>query len=287
VVTPLRSVAATLPADSPWIEARGLGKDFVQPRLGQPTRVLDEVSFSVAPNEFVAVVGPTGCGKTTLLHLTDGLIAPTRGAVLVAGRPVSGPGRDRALVFQGPALLPWRTALANIAYGLECLRVPRPEAQAVAREWLGRVRLDGFGHHYPHELSGGMQQRANLARALAVDPAILLMDEPFTSLDEQTREAMQAELLQLWTDSPKTVLFVTHLISEAVYLADRIVVLTGRPARVRETVAVGLPRPRRESLRSTAHFRECEAEVRALLAADLRGTENAPSADGRQPGRTR
>ena len=277
----------TLPADSPSIEARGLGKDFVLPRLGQPTRVLDEVSFSVAPNEFVAVVGPTGCGKTTLLHLTDGLLAPTRGAVFVAGRPVSGPGRDRALVFQGPALLPWRTALANIAYGLECLQVPRPEALAVAREWLGRVRLDGFEHHYPHELSGGMQQRANLARALAVDPAILLMDEPFTSLDEQTREAMQAELLQLWTDSPKTVLFVTHLISEAVYLADRIVVLTGRPSRVRETVAVGLPRPRHESLRSTAHFRECEAEVRALLAADLRVTDNAPADDGRQPDRTR
>ena len=129
--------------------------------------------------------------------------------------------------------------------------MPRPQALAVAREWLRRVRLVGFENHYPHELSGGMQQRANLARALAVDPAILLMDEPFSSLDEQTREVMQAELLQLWTDSPKTVLFVTHLISEAVYVADRIVVLTGRPSRVRETVAVRLPRPRHESLRST------------------------------------
>ena len=200
---------------------------------------------------------------------------------------MSGPGRDRALVFQAPALLPWRTTLGNVAYGLECLQMPRPQALAVAREWLRRVRLDGFEHHYPHELSGGMQQRANLARALAVDPAILLMDEPFSSLDEQTREVMQAELLQLWTDSPKTVLFVTHLISEAVYVADRIVVLTGRPSQVRETVAVGLPRPRHESLRSTAHFRECEAEVRALLAADLRVTENATFADGRAPGRAR
>jgi NitT/TauT family transport system ATP-binding protein len=249
--------------------------------------VLDEVSFTAAPNEFVAVVGPNGCGKTTLLYLADGLLTPTRGAVLVAGRPVTAPGRDRALVFQAPALLPWRTTLANVAYGLECLRVPRPQALAVAREWLGRVRLDGFEYHYPHELSGGMQQRANLARALAVDPAILLMDEPFTSLDEQTREAMQAELLQLWTDSPKTVLFVTHLISEAVYLADRIVILTGRPSRVRETIAVGLPRPRHESLRGTAHFRECEAEVRALLAADLRVTGDTPSAGGRAPGRSR
>jgi NitT/TauT family transport system ATP-binding protein len=170
-------------------------------------------------------------------------------------------------VFQSPALLPWRTTLANIAYGLECLQVPRPDALRRAREWLGRVRLDGFENHYPHELSGGMQQRANLARALAVDPAILLMDEPFTSLDEQTREAMQAELLQLWTNSPKTVLFVTHLISEAIYLADRIVVLTDRPSRVRDTVVVRLPRPRHESLRGTAHFRDCEAQVRALLAA--------------------
>ena len=272
-MTPSQGGPGTLPAGAPGLEARGLGKDFLQPRRAQVTPVLDEVTFSVASNEFVAIVGPTGCGKTTLLYLADGLFPPTRGAFLVAGRPVSAPGRDRALVFQAPALLPWRTTLANVAYGLECLQVPRRQALDVAREWLARVELDGFEDHYPHELSGGMQQRANLARALAVDPAILLMDEPFASLDEQTREAMQAELLRLWTGSPKTLLFVTHLISEAVYLADRIVVLTGRPARVQATVTVKLPRPRDDSVRGTALFRECEAQVRALLAEDRRGAE--------------
>jgi NitT/TauT family transport system ATP-binding protein len=272
-VTPSQGVPGTLPAGAPELEARGLGKDFLQPRRAQVTPVLDAVDFSVASNEFVAIVGPTGCGKTTLLYLADGLLPPTRGAFLVAGRSVSAPGRDRALVFQAPALLPWRTTLANVAYGLECLQVPRRQARDVAREWLARVELDGFEDHYPHELSGGMQQRANLARALAVDPAILLMDEPFASLDEQTREAMQAELLRLWTGSPKAVLFVTHLISEAVYLADRIVVLTGRPARVQATVTVTLPRPRDDSQRGTAPFRECEAQVRALLAEDRRVAE--------------
>jgi len=228
--------------------------------------VLDEITLAAATGEFVALVGPSGCGKTTLLHILDGLLPPTRGRVLVEGRPVTSPGRERAIVFQDAALLPWRSTLGNVAYGLECLKVPRPEARAAARTWLDAVGLGGFEHHYPHELSGGMQQRANLARALAVDPAILLMDEPFVSLDAQTREAMQTELLELWTRTRKTVLFVTHLISEAIYLADRIVVLTTRPARVQQTIAVELPRPRAHSVRRTAWFRECEDHVRALLA---------------------
>jgi NitT/TauT family transport system ATP-binding protein len=253
-------------ASAARIEAQGVSKEFDQPRLGRPMAVLDEITLGAGPGEFVALVGPSGCGKTTLLHILDGLVRPTRGRVLVEGRPITSPGRERALVFQDAALLPWRSTLGNVAYGLECLKVGRSEALAVAKTWLDAVGLVGFEHHYPHELSGGMQQRANLARALAVDPTILLMDEPFVSLDAQTRETMQTELLQLWTRARKTVLFVTHLISEAIYLADRIVVLTGRPARVQETIAVELPRPRDHALRRTSWFRDCEDHVRGLLA---------------------
>jgi NitT/TauT family transport system ATP-binding protein len=186
------------------------------------------------------------------------------------------------VVFQDPALLPWRSTLANVAYGLECLKVPRSEALAIARTWLGAVGLSGFEHQFPHELSGGMQQRANLARALAVDPAILLMDEPFASLDAQTRETMQTELLQLRDRTRKTVIFVTHLISEAIYLADRIVVLTSRPARIHETISVELPRPRDHSVRRTPWFRECEDHIRALLASGRLAMSdgNARSDDG-------
>jgi NitT/TauT family transport system ATP-binding protein len=239
--------------------------------------VLDDVTLAAAPAEFLALVGPSGCGKTTLLQILDGLLPATRGRVLVDGQSVTSPGRERALVFQEAALLPWRTTLGNVAYGLECLNVRRSEALATARTWLEAVGLGGFEHHYPHELSGGMQQRANLARALAVDPAILLMDEPFVSLDAQTREEMQTELLHLWTHARKTVLFVTHLISEAIFLADRIVVLTASPGRVRETITVQLPRPRDHSVRRASWFRECEDHVRALLASDRDPPPGHPS----------
>lgn len=256
-----------VPEDRPRLEAEGISKEFEQPRVGRRLPVLREITLAAAPGEFVALVGPSGCGKTTLLQILDGLLHPTRGRVLVDGRPTTSPSRDRAVVFQDPALLPWRSTLANVAYGLECLKVPRPEALAIARTWLGAVGLGGFEHHYPHELSGGMQQRANLARALAVDPAILLMDEPFVSVDAQTRETLQTELLQLWERTRKTVVFVTHLISEAIYLADRIVVLTERPARIHETIRVELARPRDHSVRRTSWFRECEDHIRALLAS--------------------
>jgi NitT/TauT family transport system ATP-binding protein len=244
-----------------------LGKEFEQPRLGRRITVLDDLTLAVGRGEFLALVGPSGCGKTTLLHVLDGLVPPTRGQVLIDGQRASALGRERAMVFQDAALLPWRTTVENIAYGLECLDVRRPDALAAARRWLTAVGLEGFGEHYPHELSGGMQQRVNLARALAVEPAILLMDEPFASLDAQTRETMQAEFLRIWARTAKTVVFVTHMISEALYLADRVVVLTGRPARVQETIAVELPRPRDHSVRRTAWFRDCEDHVRELLSA--------------------
>jgi NitT/TauT family transport system ATP-binding protein len=243
----------------------GLSKAFYQDRLGRWTPVLEEIDLAVAEREFVAVVGPSGCGKTTLLRIAAGLIPPSQGQVLVDGLPVLGPGPDRAMVFQDPALLPWRTVLANMAYGVECLRVPPKQALAVARPWLELVGLAGFDQHYPHEISGGMQQRVNLARALAVDPQILLMDEPFAALDAQTREAMQSELLTVWARAPKTVVFVTHDIGEALYLADRVVVLTARPARIREIVPVTLPRPRDHSVRRIAGFRDWEDHIRHLL----------------------
>jgi NitT/TauT family transport system ATP-binding protein len=249
----------------PKLAIVGLSKAFYQDRLERSTPVLDEIDLAVAEREFVAIVGPSGCGKTTLLRIAAGLIPPSRGQVLVDGRPVVGPGRDRAMVFQDPALLPWRTVLGNMAYGVECIRVPPRQALDVARPWLDLVGLQGFDHHYPHEISGGMQQRVNLARALAVDPQILLMDEPFAALDAQMRETMQSELLRVWARAPKTVVFVTHDIGEALYLADRVVVLTARPARIRDVVAVTLPRPRDHSLRRAACFLDWEDHIRQLL----------------------
>ena len=249
----------------PKLAIVGLSKVFYQDRLRRSTLILDEIDLAIAEREFVAVVGPSGCGKTTLLRIAAGLIPPSGGQVLVDGRPVFSPGRDRAMVFQDPALLPWRTVLGNMAYGVECLRVPAKRALESARPWLALVGLEGFEHHYPHEISGGMQQRVNLARALAVDPEILLMDEPFAALDAQTRETMQSELLAVWGRAPKTVVFVTHDIGEALYLADRVVVLTARPARVRDIVAVSLPRPRDHSLRRAACFLDWEDHIRHLL----------------------
>jgi NitT/TauT family transport system ATP-binding protein len=249
----------------PKLAAAALSKTFYQHRLGQSTLVLEEIDLRIATREFVAVVGPSGCGKTTLLRIVAGLIPPSRGRVLVDGRQVSAPGRDRAMVFQDSTLLPWRTVLGNVAYGLECFQIPRKQALDLARPWLQVVGLEGFEDHYSHEISGGMRQRVNLARALAVDPEILLMDEPFAALDAQTRETMQSELLAICTRVPKTIVFVTHEIGEAVYLADRVVVLSARPAYIREIVTVPLPRPRDHSLRRTSAFRDCENHVRQLL----------------------
>jgi NitT/TauT family transport system ATP-binding protein len=258
------------------LEVLDVAKRFVQPRTGRPTQALDGVDLSVAPGEFVAVVGPSGCGKTTLLLIVAGLLRPGRGQVLVDGQAVTEPARDRAMVFQDPALLPWRTALGNVAYGLECLGVARREAGERARDWLAQVGLDGFGEHYPHELSGGMRQRVNLARALAVGPDVLLLDEPFASLDALTRERLQADLLAIWDRTGSTVLFVTHDIDEAVRLADRVAVLTPRPGRVRAAVPVDLSRPRGVEVRHTPPFRVAEAAVRALLDAPHQGKGAAP-----------
>ncbi|HXG52584.1 MAG TPA: ABC transporter ATP-binding protein [candidate division Zixibacteria bacterium] len=211
---------------------------------GGAVKALADVTLSVRDNEFVSIIGPSGCGKTTLLKMIDGLLPYDSGEILVDGRRVTGPGPERAVVFQTFALLPWRTVLANVEFSLELRRVPKAERVDIARDYLRRVGLEDFANHYPHELSGGMQQRAGLARALAVNPAILLMDEPFGSVDAQTRQLLQEQLLDLWQRERKTVIFVTHSMDEAVCLSDRVVVMTPRPGRISELLEVPLPRPR-------------------------------------------
>ncbi|WP_239073327.1 ABC transporter ATP-binding protein [Sediminihabitans luteus] len=203
---------------------------------------VDDLSLDVAAGELVTVVGPSGCGKSTLLDLVAGLSTPTSGRILVDGREVTGPGLDRGIVFQQYALLPWRSAQRNVELGLEARGLPAPERRRVAREKLELVGLAGFEDRYPHELSGGMKQRVAIARALAFDPEVLLMDEPFAALDAQTREQLQDELLRIWRATGKTIVFITHGIEEAVYLGQRVVVLSGRPGRVRTVIDVDLPR---------------------------------------------
>ena len=250
---------------APKLEAHDVTLDYVQPRTGTRLRALDGVNLSIADGEFVSIVGPSGCGKTTFLSVVDGLIPATEGRILVDGAAVTRPGPDRAVVFQDASLLPWRTVLNNVLYGLECIGVPRREARERARRFVALVGLDGFEHNYPHELSGGMQQRVNLARALVMDPKILLMDEPFAALDAQTREAMQEELLRIWKAAGKTVLFITHQIDEAIFLSDRVIVFSARPGRVRESISVEIERPRALRLKREPRFHALEDSIWTLI----------------------
>jgi NitT/TauT family transport system ATP-binding protein len=214
-----------------------------------------DVSMSVADGEFVAIVGPSGCGKTTLLNVVAGLLPSDEGRLSIGGESVSGPGTNRSMVFQHASLLPWRTVLGNVRYGMEMQRrFDNTRMDARAKEMIRLVGLSGFEDRYPSELSGGMQQRVNLGRALATDPEVLLMDEPFAALDAQTREFMQAELLKIWAKSQKMVLFITHQIDEAVFLADRVIVMGTRPGRIKEEFHIDLPRPRALSLKRDPRF---------------------------------
>ena len=230
--------------------------------------VLDRVSFDIRGGEFVSIIGPSGCGKSTLLTLLAGYLAASSGEVLVHGAPVRGPGSERVMVFQSPSLFPWLTAEQNVAYGLELEgnRGKVADRGARVRELLGLVGLGGFERHYPAELSGGMRQRVEVARALAVDPEILLMDEPLGALDALTRLSMQAELTRIWLQTRKTILFVTHDIEEAVVLSDRVLVMTPRPARIGEELAVEWPRPRR---RDDPGVRELSRRIANLLGVAL------------------
>jgi NitT/TauT family transport system ATP-binding protein len=247
------------------LAVRGISKSFE--RRGQTMLALDNISFEIEPGEFFVVVGPSGCGKTTFLRIVQGLDAPTSGTVLLSGRPLTGPGADRGFVFQHDSLFPWRTVLRNVTFGAELKGVERKAAERAAREIVALVGLSGFESHYPHELSGGMRQRVNLARALAVDPDILLMDEPFAALDAITRETMQQELIRIVERTGKTVLFITHQIDEAVLLADRIVVFSARPGRVQKMITVDLPKPRALGVKRSPQFHQLVDEVWCLIGS--------------------
>lgn len=224
------------------------------------------VSLSIEQGEFIVVVGPSGCGKTTLINAIAGLLKPTSGSILVHGEPVTGPGPDRAMVFQEYALLPWRTVMGNVKFGVEMQRSRKSTEKADLQASIDMVGLKGFEKSYPHQLSGGMRQRVGLARALVAEPKVLLMDEPFAALDAMTREVMQGELEQIIAESKQTVIFITHSIDEAIALADRVVVASARPGRIREIVPIDLPRPRREyDVKSHPGFAELREHLWNLL----------------------
>jgi len=231
-----------------------VGKIFPAQRGGQPTRALMPTSLSVGDNDFIAILGPSGCGKSTLLRIIGGLETASEGQIMLDGAPVSGPGADRGFVFQSYTLFPWLTVVQNIAFGLREKGIGERERIEIARGWAERVGLASFVDHFPKQLSGGMQQRTAIARALANDPKILLLDEPFGALDNQTRALMQEMLLGIWERERKTVLFVTHDIEEAIFVGSRVVVMSARPGRIKADIAVDLPHPRPYTIKTSPEF---------------------------------
>jgi NitT/TauT family transport system ATP-binding protein len=249
----------------PKISIEHIGKTF-QIRGSTELNALDDITLGIPEGEFLVVVGPSGSGKSTLLDLLGGLSKPTSGRILLDGVEVAGPGLDRGIVFQQYALFPWRSAQRNVEFGLEAKRLPRRERSDLARHYLELVGLTGFEDRYPHELSGGMKQRVAIARSLAYDPDVLLMDEPFAALDAQTRESLQEELLRIWEKTGKTIVFITHGIDEAVYLGQRVAVLTSRPGRIKEIVDIDLgSRLAVDDVRSSPEFAAHRHRVWSLL----------------------
>lgn len=242
------------------------------------TVALDGLSFSVEENEFVAILGPSGCGKTTLLRMLDGLIYPTGGDIFIKGEKVKGPGKDRAMVFQEFGLLPWRTTLGNIEMGLEFYGMGRKERHKICQEMIKVVGLEGFENAFPHQLSGGMRQRVSIARALTVDPDIYLMDEPFAALDAQMRELMQEELMRIHSQFRRTVVFITHSIDEAIYLADRVIVISARPGKVKLEVDVPIPREERvgrsSEVKASKDFAMVRKQAWDILRAEILRTRD-------------
>jgi len=245
------------------LEVEHLGKRFDTAQ--GPTEALRDIGFKVHRREFVCVIGPSGCGKSTLIRILAGLEAQTSGRVLMDGKPVTGPGRDRGMVFQGYSLFPWLTVKRNVMFGPEIGGSSHNEAEKQARQWLDLVGLTKFADAYPHQLSGGMRQRVAIARALVNEPRIMLMDEPFGALDAQTRTRMQAHLLDIWRNVDLTILFITHDLDEAVYLADRILVLKAHPGEVQEIIEVPVPRPRTPAQFGDVQFRATRARLEALI----------------------
>jgi NitT/TauT family transport system ATP-binding protein len=257
----------------PKLEVSDVWLELINERTRQILPVLQGISFDLYEGELLSIVGPSGCGKSTFLNAVDGLIAVTGGQILVEGRAVDRPGPDRAVVFQNDCLFPWRTVAQNVIYGLELQgRLGKQEMAARAGALIELVGLRGFADHYPHELSGGMRQRVNIARALVTEPQLLLLDEPFAALDAQTREFMQVELLKILARTRTTALFITHQINEAVFLADRVVVFSARPARIKDIIAVDLPAPRTLALKHQPPFVALERRVWRLIEEEAEKT---------------
>ena len=250
----------------PRLSIEKVSRVFPAVRQGTPTQALLPVDLEVGDNDFLAILGPSGCGKSTLLRIIAGLESPTTGRALLDGKPVLGPGPDRGMVFQSYTLFPWLTVRENICFGLREQGMPLAQQHGRAGSFIDRVGLNGFEHHYPKQLSGGMQQRTALARALANDPKILLLDEPFGALDNQTRTLMQELLLGIWEADRKTVVFVTHDIDEAIFMANRVAVFTARPGRIKCEVTIDLPHPRHYTVKTTARF----ADYKATLTEAIR-----------------
>jgi NitT/TauT family transport system ATP-binding protein len=251
------------------IAAKNIKRVFSVQRSGVGKReftAIDNFNLAVKKGEFVTIVGASGCGKSTFLDILAGLSTPSSGEIFIDGKTVRGPGLDRGIVLQGYALFPWRTVRKNIEYGLEIKKIKKAERKEISTRFIDLVALGGFENNYPHELSGGMKQRVAIARALAYDPEVLLMDEPFAAVDAQTRETLQGELLRIWNKTGKTIIFITHSIDEAVFLADRVVVMSSKPGTVQDIVNVDLPRPRRaSSLRNSVEFAQYTGLVWNLL----------------------
>jgi len=266
--TQTAAVAERAPAGSgARIEIEGLAKEFGS------LHVFEDVQLEVGQRECIAIVGPSGCGKTTMLRCIDGLVRPTAGEVRINGTPVRKPPEGVAVVFQHFGLFPWKTVYENVAYGLRLARVPKSEIAEKVPHYIELVGLTGFEKAYPYQLSGGMQQRTGLARALAVEPEVLLMDEPFASIDAQTREILQFELLRIWESRPTSMVFVTHSIEEAVLMGDRVVVLRGRPSTIHEVIDVGLPRPRTRETLASPRFAEIREHVWSKLMHEAEAAE--------------
>ena len=254
------------------LSVRGVERRF------DATLALQATNLDVAENDFITILGPSGCGKSTLLRIVAGLDTPTGGEVLLDGRRIDGPGADRGMVFQSYTLFPWLTVLDNVCFGLAERRLARAQQLEIAHGFLAKVGLKGFDKHYPKQLSGGMQQRTAIARALANDPRMLLMDEPFGALDHQTRELMQELLLGIWEEQRKTVLFVTHDIDEAVFMGSRVIVMSARPGRIKLDRPVTIPHPRHYSVKTTPAFAALKAELTEAVRVEVRAAQAAMEA---------
>ncbi|MFT3802477.1 MAG: ABC transporter ATP-binding protein [Burkholderiaceae bacterium] len=248
------------------LDIRDVSKRFDGVRGGPPTQALQPIDLTIADNDFITVLGPSGCGKSTLLRLVAGLETASTGRILLDGQPVRGPGADRGVVFQSYTLFPWLTVRQNICFGLRERRVAEAEQRRISEHFIGEVGLRGFEDHYPKQLSGGMQQRTAIARALANDPKILLLDEPFGALDNQTRVLMQELLLRIWENARKTVMFITHDIDEAIFMASRVVVFSARPGRIKAEIPVDFPHPRHYTVKTSPEF----MRIKARLTEEIR-----------------